>query len=349
MAREARARADFETATTRRGDPTSGWPAGLQEHILAMHAAVRGSQLALPGCSSGAGAQVHLAVPDHELGYELFQWVPKAYALCRAGRLAGLTVCPGRAPFYYFVPRELLSEHSACNASFGHERDQNARAQHDPATARQAYPPYRRVFAWGRSPPRYTYAYNKRNGEWGGAPVNTYRAQHVARLCDLPARCGTVLFFRSRNDPSAGTGSRQWGEDDIDAARGCGLGLVSDWLRAAAPTAGGRRAAAVALELSNVAQLVLMSSAALTIGVQGGMGVLNGLVGGRSIVLCTRGAECPRAGARGGDYAWYPRIANWSIAVAASADDAIALAEWECGRTPVAVANRRLRPSPAKL
>ena len=89
---------------------SGAWPVGLQDHILAMHAAVLESRLALPGCSSRAHElNDTLDVPAHlELGYELFQWVPKAYALCKAGHLARLTICPGRAPFYYFVPRALL-------------------------------------------------------------------------------------------------------------------------------------------------------------------------------------------------------------------------------------------------
>ena len=44
-----------------------------------------------------------------------------------------------------------------------------------------------------------------------------------------------------------------------------------------------------------------MSSASFTVGVQGGMAVLNGMVGGRALVLCKQGEECGTSG----DFSWY--------------------------------------------
>ena len=247
---------------------------------------------------------------------ELYQHVPRAYALCLQGRIARLTICSGRHPFYYFVPRHLVRERE-CKDNFGKEHDQNFAAQHSPATATaNVYPPYRQAFALPSAPP-FAYMFNKRNSEWNGPPVNTWRAQDVRlayeRLASAAGGRGNALaaaseaasaacyphmvYHRSRNMVSMGTGSQQWGDDDVAAARAAGGLVLGDWLGAAAARldreeAGDRWRASRRLALGNMAQLVLLANARLVVGVQGGMAVLAGIVGARRVLLlCKRGIE----------------------------------------------------------
>ena len=333
------------------------WPQPLWSHVIDRASAVRESRLSLP-CQGSRRHHVNLTVPDIEVGYELYQYVPRVFALCMKGRLASLSICTGRHPFYYFVPRWLLTERTDCTAKFGHERNQGSAAQHSAPPMDAVYPPYAEVFALppaARVP--YVYLFNKRSSEWGGPPVNTWSADEVRRLCErlIVSSCYRHLFyFRSRNSPLLGplmgTGSKQWGDDDVEAARSCRGGfVVSDWLQAEASHRADRRGAvqntadaisepSSELELANTAQLVLMANAAVSIGVQGGMAVLNGLVGGRAVVLCRRGIECEN------DYGWYPKIANSTMASMRSAADAIALVTWLCGRTPIAITGREMLP-----
>lgn len=335
------------------------WPpplAPVQAFILERLSALRTSQLSMQ-CQVATQPLVNLTIPDVELGYELYQHVPRAFRLCREGRLAALSICVGRHPFYYFVPRRMVYQRE-CRDAFGKERNQNFAAQHSPTTASaNTYPPYRTAFQLPAAPP-FAYIFNKLNSEWGGPPVNTWRAPDVRVACERlgasaehvgKAGCYPhVLYYRSRNMASMGTGSRQWGDDDLEAARRAGGVVVGDWLQhvvAGRSSHSGDTAprsdrwdGARVLELVNVAQLVLLSTASLSVGVQGGMAVLSGLVGGRVLLLCRRGIECEH------DYTWYPRIANASIAVMRSAADAIALATWHCASAPVAMSGHVAAP-----
>ena len=336
---------------------SSDWPSGLaplQAHIIGRYSMLQRSLLSMDCQTGPAHGREHLTVPATELGYELYQHVPRAYRLCAAGQLASLSICRGRYAFYYFAPRRLVVERD-CSASFekdfGHEKGQGFTTQHSPDTAAaNSYPPYRDAFRLATPP--FAYMFNKRNSEWGSPPVNTWRAEEVRQACERLAptgrtRDGTpscherVLYFRSRNSAAMGTGARQWGDDDLDAARDAGGIIVGDWLDAAADrlaSAGEQPRAAVLVELTNVAQLVLLSSSALAVGVQGGMAVLSGLVGGRLLLLCKRGMECEN------DYTWYPSIANASMAISRSAADALALATWHCASAPTAINAHEARP-----
>jgi len=235
-------------------------------------------------------------VADVEFGYDIFQSVPDVYARCLAGTLGRLSVCAGMRPLYYFVHRDSVSERP-CSHSF--DRTWLPR-QHVQPPASQRWPPYADVFA---TSVQLVYVYNKFNREWRHEPINTWSAKTIAEVTKLAACNGlSVIYSQPPNRDDLGTGEN--GEVDTT---GAGSGAAGGAGREACAEAASAAGAVVLgddvfddVERLNVLQLVLMSSASFTVGVQGGMAVLNGLVGGRALVLCKQGRECGS-----GDFSWY--------------------------------------------
>ena len=69
-------------------------------------------------------------VRDSEFGYELYQQLPTVYRLCQAGQLRSLSICAGRYPLYYFMPRASVSERTDCHGDDGWVQAANVRIQH---------------------------------------------------------------------------------------------------------------------------------------------------------------------------------------------------------------------------
>ena len=280
-------------ARSRREDahPSPEW---LSSALKTKLQRLRSSADALPCNASGSVTDVEVA--DVEFGYDIFQSVPAVYARCLAGTLGRLSVCAGMRPLYYFVHRDSVSERP-CSHSF--DRTWLPR-QHVQPPASQRWPPYADVFA---TSVQLVYVYNKFNREWRHEPINTWSAKTIAEVTKLAACNGlSVIYSQPPNRDDLGTGEN--GEVDTT---GAGSGAAGGAGREACAEAASAAGAVVLgddvfddVERLNVLQLVLMSSASFTVGVQGGMAVLNGLVGGRALVLCKQGRECGS-----GDFSWY--------------------------------------------
>jgi hypothetical protein len=166
--------------------------------------------------------------------------------------------------------------------------------------------------------------WNKYNSEWGHEPVNFWPERSVTATLRAAACVGPAIFWRWPNDASLGTGesleeARPF--EDNAAARASGHAmLLADVLDASD------------VDLVNVAQLVLLATAEVAIGVQGGVATLGSAVGARMLLLCKRGAECARTrnASHVGDFAWHPGIAQGSLATVSEPDDAVRCLSWLC-------------------
>ena len=59
-------------------------------------------------CNGSGGVAWQL--PIFEFGYEVLLQAPRIYRACSRGEVRSLTICRGRYPLYFFVPRQLVRE-----------------------------------------------------------------------------------------------------------------------------------------------------------------------------------------------------------------------------------------------
>lgn len=237
-----------------------------------------------------------------EFGYEMYQEVPRVWQMCQSGMVNALTICKGRYAYYYFVPFSTVREKD-CAAEYA---DQDLHAQHRYRPV--SLPPYKSVFSIGEKD--VAFFYNKYNREWAGPPVNFWSASDIACILKTPClRDMEVIFSQPDNVPEMGTGDS--------------IGMV---MHGATEMRGVTTVPSdLDLDTFNVLQLILLSSARLAIGVQGGRMLASALVGTPlNVVLCRRGYECQR------DLSWYPFFANSTFVKVKSADAAVAYLSSMC-------------------
>jgi hypothetical protein len=106
---------------------------------------------------NGSEAGRHWQLPFLEFGYEVLLQVPAVHQACERGEVDKLTICRGRYPLYFFVPRALVEERtctcsgSMCNATKREMADFHNKG-HILSLARHL-PPYTRAFRAPRAKP----------------------------------------------------------------------------------------------------------------------------------------------------------------------------------------------------
>ena len=279
-----------------------------------------GQRHILPCDSSDVARQWKL--PMMEFGYEVFLEVPRVYEACTRGEVGSLTICRGRYPLYFFVPRRLVKERSCvCKFTMCEATEKNLSDFHKQKVVlslAQQMPPYARAFRAPRAAPM-VFMWNKFNTEWEGGPVN-YWPEHSVTAVLRAAKCvGPAVFWRWPNKAELGTGGvLNASLADMAAARASGRAqMLADLVDIED------------VELLNVAQLVLLTTAEVAIGVQGGIATLGSAVGARMLLLCKRGREC--AGHRvSHDFSWHPSIAGGSLATIFDPNNAVQYLNWLC-------------------
>ena len=237
-----------------------------------------------------------------EFGYEVFQVVPEAYALCRLGLLRLHALCAGSLPFYFFAGSSLRHVNvKECNrSSIGlgglpvstmTSMGQNPWRQHRRPQGQfwLRQPPFRAVYKMPTAG-RVAFVYNKMGDRFKG-PSGSVNSWSIRGLVDLLRQlshaCDTVVYFRAGAAAAASAMGELGGDRSYPDLTSIQAALPSvRFLQDLVPPG------KAYLDRLNAAQLLLSASAIVTVGVQGGGALIASLAADRFVFLCRRGFEC---------------------------------------------------------
>ena len=235
-----------------------------------------------------------------EFGYELFQAVPDAYALCKLGVLHLQSVCKGSAPLFFFVGMSVRQARAPpCDRRAGSvsiSSAQNYLRQHKRPVGDfwRRQPPFRAAF---RLPVegRLAYVFNK----WSNQPgpqgkINSWSLPGLLKMLERLRHCyDHVVYFRAgamtgvRKDLLGEAPESKLAYPDIDEIRRAVPSVLM--LQDLIPHGPGNY-----LDRINTAQLVLTATADVTVGVQGGGAVLASLTADPMYFVCRSAHECSK-------------------------------------------------------
>ena len=289
------------------------------------------SFLEWPPCPTTNLPQVDFDASPVEFGYEVFQFVPEAYALCKLGALNLRTYCEGSVALYHFAGAMLhdaksvvCSRNVRAGAAGSVPQDFHRQHRRPVGDFWNRQPTFQSTFRLlGRHHGRIAFVFNKMNdlGTASGL-LNSWMPKDLIYLLERLKRCfDAVVYFRA-GASNVSLLAKQMGDSmsldghDVEAIH---QQLPSVFLLQDLIPDG-----PAYLDRLNIAQLILAASAHVTVGTQGGGALLASLAANPFYLICRTGIECHN------DIGFWSRYNNATIVAGASGTVLATLATQGC-------------------